>query len=80
MKILMGRCQGRIATEVAVPQDGLQFREGFKDYHLGVNSTFIPILFYIWLQHGIYRDDDAALPVLDKIHSPDFPLTRTQKF
>lgn len=27
----------------------------FKDYHLGVNSVFIPILFYIWLQCGIYR-------------------------
>lgn len=78
----MGRCQSRIAAEVAVPQDGLQFRGSFKDYHLGVNSIFIPILFYIWLQHGIYRggDYDAALPVLDKTHSPDFPLTRTQKF
>lgn len=45
----MGRCQSRIATEVAVPQDGLQFREGFKDYHLGVNSSFIPIFFFLHL-------------------------------
>lgn len=79
----MGRCQSWIAEEVAVPQDGLQLREGFKDYHLGVNSIFIPVLFYIWLQHGIYRGgDDAAadFPGLDKINSPGFPSTRTQEF